>query len=81
MSVKLSLIIFYLSVSPSVIKKYYYQWIYKQKKLAKKNLLTSFYRYFPREACHITDRNIVSNFVGDYLKILFKIYLIELKNN
>jgi hypothetical protein len=38
-------------------------------KSALKKLLVSFRWYFPQEACHITDKNIVSNFISDYLKI------------
>ena len=50
--------------------------------MQKKKLPSSFHQYFPREACHVTDRNTVCNSVGDYLKIFFrKIYLTELEDN
>jgi hypothetical protein len=47
-----------------------------------KKLLASFCWYFSREACHITNKNIVCNSIDDYLKIfLKKIYLTKLENN
>jgi len=53
-----------------------------QTKNARKKNPTSFHRYFPPENCHITKKNTIFNFVGDYLKLFFKkIYLTKLENN
>jgi len=45
---------------------------FTDRKSALKKLSASFRRYFPREACHITDKNTVCNSFGDYLKIFLK---------
>jgi hypothetical protein len=37
---------------------------------------------FPSGNCHITKKNTICNFVGNYLKLFFKkIYLTKLENN
>jgi hypothetical protein len=51
-----------------------------EKGALKKNLPASFRRNFPWKACHITNKNIVCNFIRYYLKIFFKIiYLTKLE--
>jgi hypothetical protein len=71
-----------LLVSSSAIKKNIIANGFTNGKNALKKLPALFCWYFSREACHITNKNIVCNSIDDYLKIFFKkIYLTKLENN
>jgi len=66
------LVIFGFSVSSSIIEKIFITNGFTDgKKYAKNKLSASFCRYFSREACYITDKNIICNSVSDYLKKYF----------
>jgi hypothetical protein len=58
-------VIFGMSVSLSVIEKYLLPMDLLMGKCAKKNLPVSFCLYFPQKTCHIMNKNIVCNFMGD----------------